>query len=305
MNDTAPQAPSRHPAFAIGLALNAGFVLLEAGYGFWADSLALLADAGHNLGDVLGLLLAWGGIYLAGRIPSKRKTYGWRRSTIYAAFFNAVLLLVAVGGIAVEAIRRIRDPVETAEGIVVWVAAAGVVVNAVTALLFTADRRRDLNIRGVFLHMVADAAVSFGVVCAGIGMMYTGWPWLDPAASLLVSAVILAGSWGLMRDSVNLAMDAVPPGIDPAQVRRYLEGLSGVLEVHDLHIWAMSTTETALTAHLVGEGSTDPRDMATEAGKRIEDRFGIGHSTLQWEKPDGKRAEHPRCDRVSRRNGGR
>lgn len=280
-------------AFLVGIVLNLAFVAVEVTYGFWADSLALLADAGHNLSDVLGLLLAWGGAYLAQRQRTPRRTYGWRRSTIFAALLNAVILFVAVGGIGVEAIKRLIHPSPAAGNTIIVVAAVGVGVNTVTALMFLTGRHGDLNIRGAFLHMAADAAVSAGVILAGLGILYTGWLWLDPAASLLIAVVILVGTWGLMRDSVNLAMDAVPSGIDPEAVRRYLEGLPGVQAVHYLHIWAMSTTETALTAHLEqGDPSVDMHAVTAEAGRGIRQRFGIGHSTLQWERtPDGNQGE--------------
>jgi cobalt-zinc-cadmium efflux system protein len=271
-------------AFLVGVVLNLAFVGVEAAYGILADSLALLADAGHNLSDVLGLLLAWGGVYLARRKRTPRRTYGWRRASIYAAFLNGVILLLAVGGIGVEAVRRLLAPAPSAGVTIIIVAAAGVGVNALTAFLFMRGRRGDLNIRGAFLHMAADAAVSAGVVLAGLAIIATGWRWIDPAVSLAVAVVILAGTWGLMRDAVNLAMDAVPGGIDPARVRQYLESLPGVGAVHDLHIWAMSTTDTALTAHLEQDDpSVDLHALTTEAGAQLDARFGIGHSTLQWE----------------------
>ncbi len=271
-------------AFLVGVILNVTFVLVEAFYGFMADSLALLADAGHNLTDVIGLLLAWGGSYLARRPRTPRKTYGWRRSTIYAALLNAVFLTIAVGGIGLEAVKRIIQPSPTAGSTIILVAAIGIGVNTVTALMFLSGRRGDLNIRGAFLHMAADAAVSLGVVAAGVGIVYTGWLWLDPVVSLAIAAIILIGTWGLMRDSVNLAMDAVPKGIDPDEVRNYLQDLPGVTSVHDLHIWAMSTTETSLTAHLVHDGSADTNEIRIQAADQLLDRFGIGHSTLQWER---------------------
>jgi len=276
-------------AFLIGIVLNLAFVGVEAVYGFMADSLALLADAGHNLSDVLGLLLAWGGTYLAGRNRTPRHTYGWRRATIYAALLNGIVLLLAVGGIGVEALRRLLTPAASVGTTIMVVAAVGVGVNALTALLFMAGRHGDLNIRGAFLHMAADAGVSAGVVLAGLGIVLTGWQWLDPAVSLVIAVVILAGTWGLMRDALNLAMDAVPGGIDPQAVRRYLEDLPGVSAVHDLHIWAMSTTETALTAHLEQDDpAVDLHAVTAEAGAQLDARFGIGHSTLQWERASGR-----------------
>lgn len=271
-------------AFAVGVALNLGFVGIEAAFGVVAGSLALLADAGHNLGDVLGLLLAWGAAYLARLRPTKRRTYGWRSSTILAALLNAVILLVAVGGIASEAIRRFEQPEPVSSGTVIAVAAAGIAINAATALLFMTGRRRDLNIRGAFLHMVADAGVSAGVVAAGLGILATGWAWLDPFVSLMIAVVILLGTWGLLRDSVNLALHAVPEGIDPEKVRSYLCSLPGVMAVHDLHIWAMSTTQTALSAHLVKPELANDDALISQATNELYERFGIEHTTLQWER---------------------
>jgi cobalt-zinc-cadmium efflux system protein len=292
--DTHAQRYSQYNrAFLVGVLLNLAYVAVEAAYGFLADSLALLADAGHNLGDVLGLLLAWGGAYLAGRKRSRRRTYGWRRSTIFAALLNAVILFIAVGGIGVEAVKRLVTPTPAGGVTIIVVAAVGVGVNTLTALLFLSGRHGDLNIRGAFLHMAADAGVSAGVVLAGTGILYTGWLWLDPLTSLIIAGIILASTWGLMRDSVNLAMDAVPRGIDPEAVRGYLNGLAGVTAVHDLHIWAMSTTETALTAHLEHtDPAVDQHALTVEAGRQLRKRFGIGHSTLQWERvSDGKAGE--------------
>ncbi|RUL85366.1 cation diffusion facilitator family transporter [Tautonia sociabilis] len=273
-------------AFAVGVALNVAFVLVEAGFGLWANSLALLADAGHNLSDVIGLLLAWGGAALARIRPTERHTYGWRGSSILAALFNGLILLVAVGGIAWEAMRRLFEPVEPAGLTIVVVAAVGVVINTATALLFLKGRERDLNIRGAFLHMAADAGVSVGVVVAGLGIRWTGWAWIDPATSLVIAVVIFSGTWGLLRESFNLAMQAVPEGIDPKAVRSYLEGIEGVEDVHDLHIWAMSTTEVALTAHLLkpGSGSDDDDELLSRIGAGLHDRFGIEHATIQVER---------------------
>jgi cobalt-zinc-cadmium efflux system protein len=281
--------PDHNRAFALGVGLNLAFVVLEAGAGLWAGSLALLADAGHNLGDVLGLLLAWGASYLAGRPPTARRTYGLRRASILAALGNAVLLLVAVGGIAWEAVQRFARPEPVSGWAVIAVAAAGVVVNTATALLFLAGRKSDLNIRGAFLHMVADAGVSAAVVVAGLVIQFSGWLWVDPAASLLVVAVITAGTWGLLRESVDLSLDAVPEGIDPAAVEGYLAGLPGVTAVHDLHIWGLSTTHAALTAHLVKPDGLLDDDLLTRAATELHDRFGIEHVTLQLEQ-GGKHA---------------
>ena len=271
-------------AFAIGIALNVVYIAVEATYGILADSLALLADAGHNLSDVLGLLLAWGANYLAQRKPTGRHTYGWRKSTILAALTNAIILLVAMGGIAWEAVQRFSDPLPVAGKTIIIVAAIGVVINTATALLFLSGRKQDLNIRGAFLHMAADAGVSAGVVLAGVVILSTGWLWIDPAVSLIITAIILAGTWGLLRDSFNLALDAVPAGIDPEAVKSYLSDLPGVNGVHDLHIWAMSTSETALTAHLLKPDADDDDTLIEQASRELHERFGIEHVTIQWER---------------------
>ena len=274
-------------AFAIGVALNLGFVFAEIAFGLWADSLALLADAGHNFSDVLGLLFAWGAAALAARRPSSRFTYGLRGSTILAALANAMLLLLATGGIAWEAILRLREPAPVASATVIAVAAVGVLVNLGTALLFLRGRASDLNVRAAFLHMAADALVSVGVIVAGAIMLYTGWLWLDPVASLAIAVVILVGTWGLLRESVQLALHAVPAGVDAEAVRRHLGTLPGVTQVHDLHIWGMSTTETALTVHLVMPGGHPGDDFLAEICEEIHHRFGIGHSTVQVETATG------------------
>ena len=279
----AHSVPRNGRAFAIGVTLNLGFVVVELVYGFMANSLALLADAGHNFGDVLGLSLAWGAATLATRRPSPRFTYGLRGTTILAALGNAMLLLLALGAVAWEAVRRIGEPAAVEGGVVIWVALTGVLINAATALLFMRDRKKDLNIRGAYLHMAADAAVSVGVVIAGIGIVYTGWLWLDPVVSLAIAVVILLGTWGLLRESVRLALHAVPEGVDAAAVEQYLAGLRNVREVHDLHIWGMSTTDTALTAHLVMPGGHPGDDFLAEAAHDLEHRFNIGHATLQVE----------------------
>jgi cobalt-zinc-cadmium efflux system protein len=273
-------------AFALGVALNLGFLALEAAAGLFAHSLALLADAGHNLGDVVGLLLAWGAGQLALRPPSPRRTYGLRRTTILAALANAILLLLALGAIALEAFRRLAHPGPVASGPMIAVAAAGVLVNGATALLFFRGRHRDLNVRSAFLHMAADAGVSLGVVATGLLIRFGGWSWLDPAVSLAIGLVIAVGTWGLLRDSLDLAMDAVPAGIDPAAVEAWLTRVPGVKAVHDLHIWGMSTSEAALTAHLVAEpGRVDDAALAAISAGLLE-TFGIGHSTLQVEHGD-------------------
>ncbi|MBO0699036.1 MAG: cation transporter [Zavarzinella sp.] len=275
--------PNYNRAFAVGVGLNLGFAVLEAGFGLWANSLALVADAGHNLSDVLGLLLAWGANYLSGRPPTARRTYGLRRSSVLAALLNAVLLLLAAGGIAWEAVRRLREPEPVAGLTVVGVAAAGVVVNTATALLFLAGRKRDLNIRGAFLHMAADAGVSAGVVVAGLVIRYTGWTWVDPVASLAIVVVIVAGTWALFREALDLALDAVPAGIDPAAVEAYLAGLPGIVAVHDLHVWAMSTTEAALTVHLVKPDGRLDDGLLCCVTEDLRAKFGIAHATIQLE----------------------
>lgn len=273
-------------AFAIGIGLNLAYVVLEAVFGVFAGSLALIADAGHNLSDVLGLALAWGAAWLSRRQPTQRRTYGFRRSSILASLGNAVLLLVAVGAIAVEAVRRFFEPQAIESGTIMWVAAIGVLVNAGTALMFMAGRERDLNIRGAFLHMVADAGVTVGVIVAALLIGWTGWVWLDPAMSLAIAVVILVGTWGLLRDSINLSLDAVPDGIDLRQVETYLAAQPAVREVHDLHVWAMSTTETALTAHLVRDGSPMDDGLLERMRRELHDRFGIEHATFQVEAGD-------------------
>ncbi len=279
-------APARFDrAFALGIALNLLFVAIEAIYGVASGSLALLADAGHNLSDVLGLFLAWGATFLARKSATTRRTYGFRRSSILASLFNAVLLLVAVGGIAWEALRRFAHPAPVAETTVMIVASIGIVINTATALLFAAGRKDDLNLRGAFLHMAADAGVSAGVVAAALLIRFFGWLWLDPLVSLFIAGVVLWGTWGLLRESLDLALDAVPPGIDAGEVGAYLRALNGVQGVHDLHIWAMSTTETALTAHIVmeWENGAAQDEFLQRVALELHDQFGIEHPTLQIE----------------------
>jgi len=283
MSHSHAHAANYDRAFAIGIALNVLFVLVEAFYGWMADSLALLSDAGHNLSDVLGLLLAWGGYYLARLRPSHSHTYGFGRATIMAALFNALLLLVAVGAIAWEAFDRFTHPVEIQGMTVIVIAAIGVLVNGVTAWLFMSGDHHDLNLRGAFLHMAADALVSVGVVAAGVLFLWTGWSWLDPFISLVIALVILLGTWGLLRQALHLSLDGVPLSVELEQVRGYLSGLPGVTAVHDLHVWAMSTSEVALTAHLVmplGHAGDAFLCSVTEA---LHERFGIEHATIQIE----------------------
>lgn len=278
-----PEEVGVRKAFLVAAGLNGVFIAFEIVFGFRSGSLALLSDAGHNLGDVLGLLLGWGAVLLARRAPSARRTYGLRRSTILAALANAVVLLIAVGAVALGAMQRLRHPGPVAAPTVVGVAAIGIVVNGLSAWCLGRGRRDDLNVRAVALHLAADAAVSLGVVLTGVALMFTRWWWLDPLVSLLVSGLIVGGAWGILQESLDLAMDAVPGRIDPAAVRAHLAAVPGVVDVHDFHVWAMSTTEVALTAHLVTADEV-PMDKATVALTReLKERFGIGHPTLQWE----------------------
>jgi cobalt-zinc-cadmium efflux system protein len=271
-------------AFAVGIGLNIIFVVVESVYGLLSNSMALLADAAHNLGDVLGLVLAWVASLLARRKPSRTHSYGFRRSTILAALSNAVLLLVTVGGVAWEAVGRLRVPHGHVEGkTVLIVAAIGVVINAISALMFLRGSKGDANIRGAFLHLAADVGVSFAVVISGLVLIKTGWNWLDPVVSLVVSAVILAGTWGLLRDALDLSMDAVPKHVDPDAVRSYLCSLEGVETIHDLHVWSMSTTEVALTAHLVMAWPSQPPSFLTTLCDELKKRFAIHHVTVQLE----------------------
>ncbi len=279
-------ADAHHGAFALGVGLNLAFVLAEAWFGLSHGSLALVADAGHNLSDVLSLLLAWGAAWLAARPPTPRHSYGYRRATILASLLSAMLLLVALGAITLEAVQRLRHPVAVAGNVVIWVALAGVVINTATAILFLRGRKEDLNIRAAFLHMAADAAVSAGVVIAGVMMIHTDWLWLDPLLSLVIVGVVFYSTWDLLKESVAMAMDAVPAHIDPQAVADYLRGLPEVEDLHDLHVWAMSTTETALTVHLTVCCCPDSDAFLHRVAHELEDRFGIRHSTIQVEQGD-------------------
>ena len=270
-------------AFAIGISLNVGFVVVEAAYGFMANSMALLADAGHNLSDVLGLVIAWIAAMLSKRLPSARFTYGLRSSSILAALFNAVFLLIAVGAIAFEAVMRLFHPEPVAGPTVIAVAGVGILINGFTAWLFFSGRKDDLNIRGAYLHMAADAAVSVGVVAAGIAIMMTNWEWLDPAISLVISAVIVWGTWSLLRESVLMSLNAVPPAVAMDKVQAYLASLPGVTDVHDLHVWSMSTTEAALTVHLTRPGVGPDDAFLAAASHGLAEKFGIHHATIQIE----------------------
>jgi len=276
-------------AFAIGIALNMLFVLVEAFYGWLTDSLALLSDAGHNLSDVLGLLMAWGGFYLARLRPSRRHTYGLGRATMMAAVFNALILLVATGGIVWEAIARFSHPVPIQGSTVMVVAAIGIAVNGFTAWLFMPrGERHDLNLRGAYLHMAADALVSLGVVIAAALFIWTGWTWLDPAISLVIAVVILLGTWDMLRHSLRLSLDGVPASIELDEVSDYLSGLPGVSAIHDLHVWAMSTSETALTVHLIMPDGQPDNDFLCRIANALHDKFDIDHTTIQVET-----GEHP------------
>jgi len=271
------------PMFAIATALNVGLVAIQVFYGIAAHSVALLADAGHNFGDALGLVIAWGAHVLAKLNPTSRYTYGFRSASILAALLNGVILLVATGGIAWEAIQRFFEPGEVAGMTVMIVAAMGIVINGLSAWLLMAGQKDDLNIRGAFLHMVGDAAVSLGVVIAGGVIILTGWNWLDPAVSIVISAVIVWGTWGLLREAVNHSLSAVPSDIDPKEVATYLSGLPGVDAIHDLHVWAMSTTETALTCHLVMPKGHPGDEFLQRLYHHLHYKFEIEHPTLQIE----------------------
>lgn len=269
-------------AFAIGIALNLAFVAIEATYGFLADSMALLSDAGHNLSDVLGLAIAWGAAILAKRAPNERYTYGLRSSSILAALLNALLLMVAVGGIVWESVQRLIEPAPVMAGTMMVVAGIGIVVNGFTAFLFMGGQH-DLNIRGAFLHMVADTAVSLGVVIAGLAILWTGATWIDPMLSLVIAAVIIWGTWSLFKQSLRLSLHGVPQGISIPEIKEALAKRPGVTQVHHVHVWAISTTQTALTAHLVMPGGHPGDGFLTETLHDLEERFGIDHATLQIE----------------------
>ena len=269
-------------AFAAGAAVNLAFVVGEVGFGVAANSMALIADAAHNFGDVLGLLLAWGAAYLGRRPPTSRRTYGWGRGTILAALANASVLLIGVGAIGIEALHRLSDPQPVQTELVMIVAAVGILVNGGSALLFLRDREHDLNVRAQFTHLAGDAAIAAGVVLAALAIRLTGLVWLDPAASLIVAALITLGTWGLLRESLGLALDAVPETVKQDEVAAFLASVPGVTEVHDLHIWGLSTTETALTAHLVYAGEAEDR-RPHELSAELRHRFGIGHATVQIE----------------------
>jgi cobalt-zinc-cadmium efflux system protein len=270
-------------AFVIGIALNVAFVAIEFGYGMAADSLALIADAGHNLSDVFSLLLAWGAGALARRAATEKRTYGFRKATVMASMASAILLLVALGAITWEAIGRFFTPEPVAGMTVIVVAAIGVVINTLTALLFLKGQKHDLNVRGAFLHMAADAGVSLGVVVAGGVILATGWLWVDPVVSLAIVAVVFVGTWSLLRESMDYAMDAVPKSVDLPGIRSYLEDFENVERIHDLHVWPLSTTEIALTVHLVVDSGALDNAFLLELQQHLHDEFGIEHATIQLE----------------------
>ncbi len=271
-------------AFTIGVLLNVSFVIIEAVYGLLANSLSLLADAGHNLSDVMGLLLAWGASWMATVAASTKRTYGFKKITVLASLASALLLFIALAGIFYEALERLKEP-HPVEGLtVIIVAGIGVFINTATALLFMKDQKEDLNIRGAFLHMAADALISLGVVIAGMVILYKGWLWVDPAVSIVITIVIFIGTWGLLRDSVNYLIDAVPKGIEEEQVRAYLQSIETVESLHDLHIWPLSTTQTALSVHLVLDPLPQSQnDFLYTVQEALYERFGIIHSTIQIE----------------------
>lgn len=270
-------------AFAIGISLNIVFVIAEAVFGFISNSTALIADAGHNLSDVLGLFVAWGAASLAKRAPTARYTYGLRSSSILAALFNAVFLLVSVGAIGWESVQRLANPEPIAGLTVMAVAGVGIVINAATAMMFVRGRKSDINIEGAFLHMAADAAVSLGVVIAAGLIVWTGQTWIDPAMSLIICVVILWSTYGLLRSSVTMSLNAVPAGIDADKVREFLRRLPGVSQIHDLHIWPISTTETAMTCHVVMPAGHPGDQFLVDTSHRLAHDFAIGHVTLQIE----------------------
>ncbi len=280
-------------AFLVGIVLNLGFVIAEFMYGKVSHSLALIADAGHNLGDVFGLALAWGAAALSATAPTRSRTYGMRRSSVLAALINAVVLLISIGAIGWEAILRLHNPGPVAEHTVIYVALVGIVINGLTAMMFMRGRERDLNIRASFAHMAADAAITLGVAIAGGVILFTGWNWLDPVVSLGIVIAIGVGTWDLLRESFNLAMDAVPENVHLSEVEQYLRSLPGCADVHDLHIWALSTTEVALTAHLVVGDPSDTDQRLSRIDDQLHERFGIEHCTLQFE----SNSEAARCRR--------
>ena len=282
-HDHSHEIATYNRSFAIGVLLNTIFVVIEVAYGLYADSLALIADAGHNLSDVMSLLLAWGASVLATKSATENRTYGFRKATILASLISAIVLLFALGGITWEAIGRFQNPKPVVGNIVIMVATIGVFINTITALLFVSGQKHDLNIRGAFLHMAADAAVSLGVVVAGVIIIFTGWQWIDPVISLAIVAVIFLGSWGLLRDSIYYVLDFVPGRIDNRGIQQFLLNIAKVQSIHDLHIWPLSTTETALTVHLVVNDDVLDNQFLVDIQRHLHDKFGVEHSTIQIE----------------------
>ena len=275
-------------AFAIGIGLNVVYIIVEVIYGLIVNSLALIADAGHNLSDVLGLLLAWGASYLVSRKPTRKYTYGFKKSSVLAAFLNALILLVAIGAIIWEAVSRFAEPQIIEGKTIMIVAGIGVIINGVTALLFYSGRKKDLNIKGAFLHMAADAGISFGVVLVGFILTFTNYYWLDPVVSIIIGILIFWGTWGLLKDSVNLALDAVPKNIKTEEVEKYFNNCKYISGFHDLHIWAMSTTETALTVHVIVDGNYERNKVIRQISNDLHEHFEIVHTTIQIENKQEK-----------------
>lgn len=273
-------------AFAFGIGLNLSFVIIEALYGYFSKSLALMADAGHNLSDVAGLIMAWAAVWLANKNPSIKYTFGLRKSTILSALFNALLLLIAVGVIIWEALHRLMSPTVIDTKTVMIVAAIGILINGFTALLFFKDQDHDINLKGAYLHMAADALISFGVVISALVISYTSWNWLDPVVSIVIALVIIYGTWGLLKSSIHLSLDAVPEGIDFLEVKKFLESVHDVVDVHDLHIWPMSTTENALSVHLTLKEKKLENDKLIMISKVLKEKFKISHPTIQFEALD-------------------
>ena len=294
-HDHSHHIDTHNRSFAIAVFLNLLFVVIEAVYGFISGSLALLADAGHNLSDVMGLIMAWAASWLASKAATSAKTYGLKKTTILAALFNALILIAAVGGITWEAVQRLTGPADVAGLTVVIVAGIGVLINGATMMLFLKGQKGDVNIRGAFLHMAADTAVSVGVVISGTVLMLTNLTWIDPIVSLVIAVVIFVGTWQLLKDSVNLAVDAVPKGIDPSAVHERLESLPGVKSAHHLHIWALSTTENALTVHLVKPDPESDDQVLSAAAEMLKQHFGIQHTTIQWERTEAQCPDTSHC----------
>ncbi len=270
-------------AFKLGILINLIFVFIETIFGFSANALSLIADAGHNLSDVLGLVVSWVAVLLSSRPRTSNRTYGYKRSSILAALFNAIFLLVAIGGILVEALQRLQNPQPVAENKVIVVALIGILINGFTAYLFMKDQHHDLNVKGAFLHMAADTLVSVGVVVAAVIVKFTNWFWLDPVISLVIAVIIFIGTWGLLRDAVNLSLDAVPKAVDYDEVKKFIEATPGVLAIHDLHIWGISTTENALTVHICRQTLADNNQFLEKLDHELTKNFALSHITIQVE----------------------